>query len=268
MSNKHLVVSDIHARPGQNLELAYLLGLVIKEVKPDIVINNGDMADMYSLNSYDRNSKVFQGASYGQDIQAHLAFQELMWEPIKRQKKKMPRRVVTIGNHDERINKALNLSPELDGAISIRDLDLESYYDDVVPYAGSTPGQITIDGVMYAHYCVSGAKGLPIGGVHPAHSLVTKNLHSTTVGHSHFVDFTPITGASGKRFNGLVTGTFSDHTPNYAGASANQWWRGLVICHNVRDGQYDPQFVSISNLRQYYKTELEEFNRRHASVVL
>lgn len=253
----HLVVSDIHARPNQNLKLAKLLGLVIRDVKPDVVINNGDMADMYSLNSYDRNSKIFQGASYGADITAHNEYQELMWHPLKRQKKKMPRRIVTIGNHDQRIAKALNMSPELDGAISLRDLNLESFYDDIVPYDGSTPGQIEVDGVLYAHYCVSGAKGLPIGGVHPAHALVTKNLQSTTVGHSHFVDFTPITSTTGRRLNGLVTGCWSDHLPNYAGNSAKQWWRGLVICQNVENGQYDPSFHSIKNLLTKYKNELE-----------
>lgn len=248
----HLVIPDGHAHPKYNNKRAMWLGKLIKDVKPDVVIDLGDTADMPSLCSYDKGKKDFQGRTYASDISAHSEFQDMLWHEPRKSKKKLPLRVRLIGNHDQRIERAITLQPELEGTVSYSDLDLERYYDVVVPYNGSTPGTIEIDGVTYAHYLVSGNSGRPISGDNHASMLLQKMFVSCTVGHSHMLDFSMKTRADGKKILGLVAGVFQDYDSDYAGEGNKLWWRGAIIKRNVHQGTYDLETVSMDRLKREY----------------
>jgi len=248
----HLVIPDQHAHPDFNNDRADLLSALIKDVKPDVVINMGDAADMPSLCSYDKGTRAFQGRNYGRDIAAHLDFQDRIWAPVKAAKKKLPRRVILEGNHEHRIKRCLSLSPELEGAVSFDDLKFKDYYDDIVEYNGSSPGVINIDNINYAHFFVSGVMGRPISGEHPAYSLLTKHFVSCTAAHLHTLDYTVRTRGDGKRINGLVAGVYQDYFADFAGEANRLWWSGVVIKMDVEDGDYDPVFVSYNQLKRIY----------------
>lgn len=252
MSSVHLVIPDTHAHYQHNNKRADLLAKLIIDLRPDAVIHMGDGADMPSLSGYDRGKKSFQGRTYRQDIDAWLDFQDRMWHPVKKRKKKLPRSYTLIGNHEERIERAVQLQPELDGAIGYHDLDLERYWDEVVPYDGRTPGVLRLDDIHYAHYFVSGVMGKPISGERPAASLINKQLVSCTQGHVHTLDYSVRTTANAHKIMGLVCGIFTDNRFDWAGITQDLWWSGVVIKHNVEGGCYDPQFVSLSSLKKKY----------------
>ena len=247
-----MIVPDPHAHPDFHNERADWLGKLIKDLKPDVVINIGDAADMPSLCSYDKGTRAFQGRSYRKDIEAHLDFQDRMWQPIKRSKKKKPYSIIFEGNHEHRIKRALDLSPELDGAISFDDLDFKRYYDEIIEYTGRTPGVHVCDGVHYAHFFVSGVLGRAISGEHPAYSLLTKEFVSCTQGHVHTADYSIRTTVGGRKINGLVCGVYQDYWSDWAGEVNKLWWRGVVIKRNVEDGTYDPQFIGMEALKREY----------------
>ena len=248
----HLVIPDQHAHPDFSNERADWLSKLIVDIKPDVIVNIGDAADMPSLSSYDKNKRIFQGRSYKKDIDSHLDFQDRMFHQMKKQKKKLPKRYVFEGNHERRIEKALDLSPELEGTISFNDYRFEDYYDETIRYSGGTPGIKEIDGVHYAHYFVSGVMGRPISGEHPAYSLLTKQFVSCTCGHIHTADYSIRTTVHGKKINGLVCGVYQDYDSQWAGEVNKLWWRGVVVKHNVEDGNYDPQWISIEALKKEY----------------
>ena len=135
----------------------------------------GDAADMAALSSYDKGKRSFHGKSYKNDLLAHLDFQERLWEPVRATKKKTPYRIILEGNHEHRIEKALDLSPELSGTIGFRDYDFDKYYHEVVRYEGSTPGILHLEGALFSHYFVTGISGRPLGGERPGHMLINKN---------------------------------------------------------------------------------------------
>ena len=87
----HLVIPDQHAHPDYNNDRFEWLGKLIVDLKPDTVINLGDMADMPSLCTYDKGTKGFEGRRYKKDIEAALDAQERMFTPIQKAKKKKPR---------------------------------------------------------------------------------------------------------------------------------------------------------------------------------
>lgn len=248
----HLVIPDVHCRPEQTNERADLLARLITDVSPDVVINMGDQSDFPSLSSYERGQRAFVGRTYAADVNSHLEFQARLWDPVKARKKKMPRRVFLEGNHEYRIERALDLSPELTNTISFDDLQIKEYYNDIVRYEGKTPGQIEVDGVTYAHYFVAGVSGRPLSGEHHAYQLLAKQHASCTAAHSHLADYATRTVANGRKIHGLVAGCFLDYSLDWAGETNKLWWKGVVLKHNVEDGNYDPEFISLARLQKEY----------------
>lgn len=252
LSKTHLFVTDQHAHYKHNNKRADYLGHLITDTKPDVVVFGGDLWDMPSLSSYDRGKKSFQGRTFAADISSGCDFLDRTFSVIRKQKKKMSRFVFLEGNHENRLTKAVNIQPELEGTISFDDFDLSHYFDDVVRYDGTTPGTIEVDGVYYAHYFVSGVMGRPISGEHPAHSLVTKQSGSCSAGHVHTADYHIRTAANGKKIHGLIGGCYQDYDSDWAGTANRLWWRGCVLKRNVEKGQYDPEFISMERLKKAY----------------
>lgn len=254
LSKIHLIVGDTHAHPDYDNSRADLLAGLINDLRPDVYVHIGDSADMASLSTYDRGLSYFVGRNYKDDVNAHLEFEDRVWGPVRRQKKKLPYRVFCIGNHEDRISRALSKSPELTGAISMKDLQLETFYDTVVPYEGhGTPGVIDVDGVDYAHYVVAGISGRPLASVHQGFQLLQKRHKSTTVGHSHVFSYDVQKYQKGNStLHGLSLPCFVDYPVSWAGNVTDLWSRGVVIKRGVENGNYDMEFISMNRLKEIY----------------
>lgn len=248
----HLVLPDSHAHPDFDNRRADLAGRLIVDLKPDVVINLGDMFDLASFSGYDKGKARFHGRAYRKDLDAGLEFDERLWAPLRKSKKKKPFSVFLEGNHEERMKRALDQQPELEGTIGFKDFELNKNYHEVIEYNGQTPGIIEIDGITYAHYFVSGVMGRNVGGEHPAYTLLTKQFQSATCGHIHILDYSIRTNATGKRLHGLVAGVFQDYESPWAGEVNSLWSRGLVIKRHVENGNYDFEWVSLKALEKMY----------------
>lgn len=253
MSGKtYLIVPDQHAHYEHNNDRADWLSKLIIDLRPDVVVNMGDAADMPSLSDYDKGKRSFHGRSYKKDIDAHLEFQDRMWSPVRATKKKLPYRIILEGNHERRVERALDLSPELAGTIGFSDYAFSDYYHDVVRYEGGTPGIFELDGILFAHYFITGVSGRPLGGERPGHMLLAKNGVSCIAAHSHTFDFATRKTVQGRTMNGLVVGCYQDYTNDWAGNIGKLWRAGVVVLRNVQDGDYDLQWISIGALKDAY----------------
>lgn len=255
MSRSHLLIPDPHARPDYNNRRADYLAKLIIDLRPDVVINMGDVFDMPSLSSYDKGKRSFQGKSYAKDIAAGLEFQDRIWSPVKTRKKKLPLRVQIVGNHEHRVEKALDLSPELEGTIGSQDFCFQEFNDIVVPYDGLYPGEITLDGITYAHFFVSGVLGRPISGLHPAYTLLTKRHVSSTAAHNHTLDYYQYPRPDGRWLHGLLAGCYLDYHSPWAGQAQKLWWNGVIFKEEVENGQYDLTLISLQQLEKEYGRE-------------
>ncbi len=56
----------------------------------------------------------------------------------------------------------------------------------------------------------------------------------------------------GKRHRALIAGSCYLHTEEYRGPQARNEWRGILVCHNVKDGNYDLMEVSLDYLSRRY----------------
>lgn len=249
----YVVIPDQHSHPEHHNDRALWAGHLINEVKPDVVVNLGDAADMSSLSTYDKGKRDFHGRSYRADINSHLDFQAKMWDTVRSKKKKLPYRVVLEGNHEHRVERALDLSPELAGTIGFSDYDFDSYYDEVVRYEGGTPGVIELDGILFAHYFITGVSGRPISGDRAAHMLIDKTGTSCIAGHLHTFDYATRTNINKKVRNGLIAGCYQDYNSDWAGNINHLWRSGIVVLRNVEAGDYDIQWISIQAMKAEYE---------------
>jgi len=252
LSNIHLVIGDQHAHYGNTNERADWLSRLIIDVRPDVVVNIGDAADLPSLSGFDKGKRAFQGRTYEKDIACHLDFQDRLWSPVLQRKKRLPRRVFLHGNHEHRIWSAINTQPELEGTVSFADLQLNRWYDDIVPYSGNSPGTVEIDGVTYAHFFTSGIAGRPVSSENLGAAMLSKNFSSCTSGHSHLFDISIRTRSDGGKIQGCSVGCFQDYTNDWAGEIGKLWDRGILIKRNVQQGAYDFQWVSLASLKKEY----------------
>lgn len=251
----HLVIPDAHATPGEDLRRFEWLGKLILEVQPDVIVDIGDWWDMASLCSYDKGTKSFEGRRYKADIEAGHRADQLAFGPIveynkemskQKRKKYNPVIIRTRGNHEHRIGKAVERQAELEGVIGFEDLNPRLDLDfRVFPFLQP----VTVDGITYCHYFVSGVMGRPVSS---ASAMLAKQHVSCTAGHLHLKDSSEGRTAQGKRIRSLICGSFHDpdHVSHYANEqSAGLWWDGLILKYNVENGDYDSLEISVNNLQ-------------------
>lgn len=254
MSIKHLVIPDTQVKPGQSFEHLVWAGKYALEKRPDVIIMIGDWWDMPSLSIYDVGKKGFEGRKYIDDIQAGKDAMEAFLSPIEKfnkrarrnkQKQYKPRLVFTLGNHEQRIERAIESDRKLEGLISYSDFGLEDYGWEVVDFLKP----IVIDGVAYCHYFTSGVMGRPVSS---ARLLLNKKHMSCVMGHVQDRDIAFQKRADGMSMTGLFAGIFYAHDEEYLNAQTNGSWSGIWMLHDVKDGSFDEMPVSMNYLRKRY----------------
>lgn len=251
---KHLVVPDCQIRPDVPLDHLDWIAQYAIDKRPDTIVLIGDWADMASLSSYDVGMKSFEGRRYRDDIlAANDGLQKLM-APIERETERRekghlprwrPRKVVTLGNHENRINIAIEKDRKLEGLISTNDILFSQFGFEIYPFLQ----QVSIDGVVYSHYFPSGVMGRPITS---ARALLTKLHQSCFAGHQQGRDIAYGKKADGRQLTAIICGSCYLHDEAYLNPQTNQHWRGIYMLHEVDDGQYDEMPVSLRFLRERY----------------
>lgn len=252
---RHLFIPDTQVKPGVGLDHLRALGNYIVAKKPDVIIHIGDHADMPSLSTYEKKgNKYFHDKSYQADIESAkegmVALLTPLWVYNERQRKNRkaqytPRMVMCLGNHEERINRAVAANPVLEGTFSIKDLCYEEFGWEVHDYLDI----VEIDGIFYSHYFVNpdSMMATPVGGT--VDNKLKQLAHSFSMGHQQKRQYGTRFTANGKELHGLVCGSFYMHDEDYLGPQKNrQYWRGVIMCNEVNEGMYDPCFISIDYL--------------------
>ena len=256
MSKTTLVWSCAHADPSASNERFEWLGKFIYDLKPDMVIDLGDGADMKSLNMYDKAKPgAVVAQNYEADIDVYNDSQEKLRHQFRYHRKGKPTWIGFEGNHEHRIQTALSYDPRLEGSkygISFSHLQTDKYFDEYHQYEHSAPAVANYDGVDYAHYFAPGNSGRAMSGVHHAHGLLNSRHVSSTCGHSHLRSVSFQDGARSPGIAGLVVGCYKGKPESWAGQSNLAWWKGVVVKREVENGMYEPQFVSMETLRKEY----------------
>jgi hypothetical protein len=256
----HLVIPDCQIRP-EDIDVSFLswIGQYIVDKKPDVIVQLGDFADMHSLSSYDNGKKSGEGARYQKDLEvAYWAMCELMY-PMKEYNKKRrrdkkalykPKMVLTLGNHENRINRYVNDYPQLADYLSTDNLKYQKFGWEVHPFLEP----VVIDGIKYAHFFPRGPNGRVMQshrGAPSARAQVMREGMSCTAGHLQGLDWAVLPNGTGANY-GLIAGSCYLHEEDYLTPQGTQYWRGIIMKHQVEDGSYDPMMVSLNYLERRY----------------
>lgn len=252
-----VVYTCAHATPECSNERFDWLGSFLYDLKPDYVVDLGDGADLKSLNVYDKSKPkaIANSPTYEQDIECYNDAQERVQWKFRHNKRRMPDFFGFEGNHENRIARAIETDPRLEGSkngISFSDLQTDKWFTEYHRYDNGAPAEFVYDGVCYAHYFSGGNSGRPISGTHHGHALLQKRHGSATCGHAHIFDYKVDRGAYPNPIHGLVAGSFKGKDESWAGQSNRMWSRGVAVKRYLKDGDYNLQWVSMEQLRVEY----------------
>jgi hypothetical protein len=251
---KHMVVPDTQVKPNGSVDHLRWAGEYAAEKKPDVIIHLGDHWDMPSLSVYDVGKKSFEGRRYADDIQAGLKGMAAFLAPIRAEQQRLrinkkkrwnPKLIFIIGNHEQRIERAIESDAKLEGLIGYKDLQLDKLgwetHDFLEP--------VVVDGICYSHYFTSGVMGRPVSS---AKLMIQKKMMSCVMGHVQDREIAYARKADGSHVTGLFAGIFYVHDEDYLTPQTNGSWSGIWMFHDVNDGAFHEQPISIESLRRKY----------------
>lgn len=242
------VIPDRQVRPDVETYYNKSIAMHIAEVKPDIIIDLGDFYDMKSLSYYDKGKKSHEVFNFIDDIEAgddcdkeFFAWLKQYWPRYKSKTK----RYRLSGNHEDRIRKAFDF-----GDANLRELIRRfrpdhSRWTKIVPFLKV----LKIAGVNFSHYFPNDNSGKPIG---TAKQLLQKRHESCVAGHQQGFDYAEQLTFNGKVVQSIIAGSCYLHNEEYKGPN-NHHFRGTLILRNVKNGMFDIERFSLSNLMAKYK---------------
>ena len=253
----HLIIPDCQVKPGVNTDHLDHIGRYIMDIRPEVIINLGDFWDMPSLSSYDKGKRCFEGRRYKDDIKAGIAGMMKLLKPvldfnskaaIKHRERYKPRMVFLIGNHEERIERATQLDPALEGLMSYDDLKLKSFGWETFGFLEIAD----VDGICYTHYVSSPNSPRAIG---TAKGIANAVHRSTITGHQQVLDYyyLPSRIKGGVPIQTMIAGACYTHEEHYRGAQNQEHFRGIVRLSGVDGrGNFAPMFIPLDYLKERY----------------
>ena len=254
---RHLIIPDTQVKPGVPLDHLDWIGQAIVDYMPDVVVHIGDHFDFPSLSSYEEPGSIaLEGARIQADIDSgNEAFARLcapMEKEQRRNKKWRPRKIFTMGNHEQRADRIALNNARWQGVIGSDACDLRDF--ERHPYLE----RVEVDGVLYSHFFQQTHSDRAIGG--SALNKLTKVGQSFVQGHVQGFDYGTKMLASGNTIHGVVAGSAYLHTEAYRGAQGQRHARLIVVLNEVRDGDFDIMPVSLAYLcRKHTGMDLYEY---------
>jgi hypothetical protein len=238
MSLKILVVPDLQVKPGLKLDHVTHISKYIRDKKPDVVVQIGDLWDFPSLSSYDKGKKSAEGRRVDADFEAGCRAVELLMEHA--------------GNHEERLLRAAEMSPELDGTLP----DPIAYLTGLGWEAHPFLKVVRIAGVAFAHFFPKNSQGRVTAGssrmgAPSALAQIKANMESCVAGHRQGLDVA-IYHAGRTTLRGIIAGSAYRHEEHYLGPQGENYWRGVLMLHEVRNGTFSTMEVTLDYLREKY----------------
>lgn len=239
-----LVIGDAHFDPDEPLTRATWLGRMINRIRPEVVVCIGDWADMASLSHWDHGTIRMEGRRYRDDIAASNEALELLEAELKYR----PRKIVTLGNHEDRITRAIAHAPHLEGHVALSDFHWEKHGWEVYPFLQP----VIVEGVAFCHFFHNRGNQRAISGKHLASNLLGKKHASCVVGHSHLLDFSRDVTGNGQAINGLSVGCYFEANHQWAKQSNDHYWRGICVLRNVQHGDFDLETWSMDRIKREF----------------
>ena len=241
-----VVFSDAHWWPGLSRTLAYkALAEVVKEVKPGLIIGNGDLLDGARVSRFGRSDWQYQPRMSDELEEVKNCCSEI------RHANRRGRTIRTIGNHCQRFDKYLaNRAGEFENIGGFRLADHLKEWEETV--------SVWING----HTVI---KHRWHGGVHAAWNNVMKSGVTMVTGHTHTLLCRPFVDYRGRRY-GIEDGTLAEPAGpqfSYAEDNPSQGCSGFVLLTFDKSGRIlHPELCEVVDGAAYFRGQIVVSDRK------
>lgn len=249
-----MFIPDTQIKPGVPLDHISWAARYAATKLPETLVIAGDWYDMHSLSSYDRGKLSGEGARYKDDVEAGDAGLQLFEKELKRYAPRSykPRKVVTLGNHENRINRAIDEDPRWAESHGMDDLAFKRHGWTVSPFLKP----IVLDSISYCHYFPLNAKGRVTNskaGCPSAEAQVKRVMKSCVAGHAQGLSYHPHPTPYGM-YRGVIAGSFYLHEEAYLTPCGETYWRGVLIFNdvNVTNGEFSMMELDMGFLERKF----------------
>jgi len=223
------VFSDAHYWPGEASTAHRGLLKLAKELKPKIVVCNGDAFDGASISRHPR----IGWDSAPSVIEELGAVRERLGEI--EQTSKNAKLYWPIGNHDARFETYLaDKAPQFEG---VNGFHLKDHFPKWTPCMS-----VWINDSLVIKHRLG-------GGTHASHGNASKSGKSMVTGHLHSLKVSPVTDYNGTRF-GVDTGTLAkpyDQQFLYTEDNPVDWRSGFAVFKFIDGEMMWPQLAAVRN---------------------
>lgn len=255
---KILVVGDCHVSAEDDLERFKYADAFIMDQRPEIIVLMGDFLTMNCLSAWDRNKRLkMEGRRYFDEIKKGNEALDTMFHGLSHQKQRdrkhkrklyIPDIIYLEGNHEERLTRYLNYDPTFQGAVDIcNDLRLVERAIAWIPYRE----YYEYNGIGFTHVPHNAIR--PVSGKYHVHKAMDCTIKSVVYGHTHKLE-TACRHTPGMTHlqQVLSAGCFFDKDEEYVHGLITNYWKGLVLLHNYKEGRFDIETFSLGRLRRTY----------------
>jgi len=242
------VIGDLQVKQGIELDYIHHIGAYIAKKQPTIIVQIGDWFDNAALSSYDRGQLSAEGKRLSADIATGNEAIRIIDSYIRAVPNYHPRKVVTLGNHEDRIQRFVNENPALSGFLGNHLYHFERYGWEVYDFL--TP--CIIEDIAFVHYVVAVNTGKPLGNA--LAGRLEKVGTSFVMGHQQtFAYHERSLQLTGAMQMALVIGACYDHDEPYKGVQGNHHFRGCVMLYEVQDGYAMHKKITLRHMKDVYE---------------
>jgi hypothetical protein len=243
-----VIFSDCHYWPGSASVAHLALVEVAKELKPKLLIGNGDLFDGARLSRFPRNGWEAQPRVVDELDAAKERLAEVRHAAPRAQT------IRTVGNHCIRFDRYLAMSAgELEGIAGARLADhLPAWHECMSVFINN--------GTMVKHRFN--------GGIHAAYNNTLKGGTNIVTGHTHHLEVKPWGDYRGRRY-GVQTGAIADTSGpqfGYTEDNPTPWCSGFAVLTFDKDGRLlMPELCEVVDGTAYFRGQKVAAKRRIAA---
>jgi hypothetical protein len=231
-----IVFSDAHYMPGEPSIGHQALIKLIKQLKPKLIVANGDILDGGTIHGHGPIGWETK-PTLRQELDAVI---DRMRDVQKAARGAILHR--TIGNHDIRFDKRLaSMVPEY------RDIGGTTLKDHLPEWSSSWSLKVN-DNTMIKHRIH--------GGIHSGYNNTLKGGISTVTGHTHLLSVSPWVDYTGRRY-GVSTGMLADPLDMqfmYAEDNPRPWCQGFaVLTYDAEGLLLPPELCEVVEGTAYFR---------------
>lgn len=241
-------IPDLQVAPGVPTDHLDWIGAWVKDRRPDVLVQGGDWGEMGSCSSYEKAGTL---SAEGRSTRADLrAVRDSAMRLDAAMSGWRPRKVVTLGNHEVRLDRYVDAHPEERDSYADDPFGLEALGWEVHPFLSP----VEINGVWFSHFFPRSGTGRVMqtkAGAPNALTMVKREMRSCVAGHTQGLDVACLT-VGGRTLRGVIAGSCYLHELDFLSPQGNSHWAGVLEMNEVHDGHFDLVEVSLDYLCRRY----------------